>query len=103
MIGCIHKKKQLNYFLFEVQTQRTYQMKTHSSLILNTSLISSIHKYATSSDKVLNQKSKFRPEILMILVSKLVQNYSLFSLYATQKGIFHMKVELNACTFSWYV
>ena len=71
-VKCTHQKKYLNFFLFEVQTQQTYQIKAHSSLILKTSFTSIIHEDVTPSDKVLNEKSKFLSEILMILISKLV-------------------------------
>ena len=60
-----------NYFLFEVQIQKTYQIKAHSFLIFKASFISSIHEDVTPSDKVLNDKTKFLSEILMMLVSKL--------------------------------
>ena len=49
--------KHLNCFLYEVQTQQTYDIKAHSSLILKTSFMSIIHKDITPSDKVLNEKS----------------------------------------------
>ena len=70
--GYTHKDKHLNYYLFEVQTQQTCQIKAHSLLILNISFISSIHEDVTLSDKVLNENSKFLSEILMILVLKSV-------------------------------
>ena len=65
--------------------------------------MSSIHEDVTPSDKVLNDKSKFLCEILMILESKPVENYSFFSSYATQTVLFHTNVKLNDCTFWWYV
>ena len=58
-MGVLIKTKYLNYFLFEVHTQQTYQIKAHSFLILKTSFISSIHKDVTAPDKVLNEKSNF--------------------------------------------
>ena len=60
--------------------------------------ISSIHEDVTP-DKFLNEKSKCLSEILMILVSKPEDNYSLFCLYTTQTVIFHMEVMLNALQF----
>ena len=45
-------------------------MKAHRSLVLQISFIYSINEDVTPSDTVLNEKSKFVSEILMILVSK---------------------------------
>ena len=58
-MGVLIKTKHLNYFLFEVQTQQTYQIKVHSSLILKTSFISSVHEDVSALDRVLNEKSNF--------------------------------------------
>ena len=52
--------------LFEVQTQQTYQIKAHNFLVLKISFISSIYEDGSSSENVLNKKSKFLYEILMI-------------------------------------
>ena len=69
-MGCTPKKKHLKYFLFEVQTQQTYQ-HTASSFQKQV-LYPTFVKILLPSDKVLNEKSKFLSEMLMILVSKSV-------------------------------